>query len=114
MFALRHFARPARTPRPVATLTRAQLAARIHVIRECLDILWGQSDHDDAQPFRAIGGLKVELISLEGQLRTMGGATDALAPAWQSAALDSPEAHERLQAAGEALSAERRALVEDR
>ena len=114
MFARRYYAPPSRTPRPVATLTRAQPAARIYVIRECLDILWGQSDRDGAEPFRAIGTLKVELITLENQLRAMDRATDKLAPAWQSAALESPEARERLEAAGEAVTAERQALGEGR
>jgi hypothetical protein len=91
-----------------------ELAARIYVIRECLDILWDQSDRDGAEPFRAIGTLKVELITLENQLRTMDRATNALAPAWQSAALESPEARERLEAASEALAAERQTLAEGR
>lgn len=115
MFALRYTApRQSPAPRPSSLLTRAELAARIYVVRECLDILWGQADRDGAEPFRAIGSLKVELITLEGQLRTMDRATATLAPAWQSAALESPEARDRLRAAGEALTAERRALEEGR
>lgn len=104
MFASRHYARPTPpAPRPLAALTRAQLAARIHTIRECLTALWEQSDRDGVEPFRAIGALKVELITLEGQLRTMDRATDTLAPAWQLAALESPEACERLRDAGAAI-----------
>lgn len=57
-------ARPA-----ISTLTRPQLAARIHVLRGVLDELWTQSQADGAQPFFCIGAAKVELVSLEAALR---------------------------------------------
>jgi hypothetical protein len=69
---LRHFAR--REPKPVGQLSRTQIAARIHVLRQVLDLLWSQSETDGGMPYRTIGTGKVELIQLEQQLRDLDAA----------------------------------------
>jgi hypothetical protein len=75
MYRTRHFPRPEPpAPRPLSALSRAQLCGRIHVNREALDLLWGQSERDGCEPSSAIGSLKVELIRLEQQLRDQDAA----------------------------------------
>jgi len=77
---------PEPQPKPVTQLTRPQLAARITALRVALDGLWCQVERDGAEPFRAIGAAKAELVALEEQLRQMDRAAgDTLAPSWHSA-----------------------------
>jgi hypothetical protein len=58
-------------PKPMSQLTRPQLAARVHQLRQALDLLWSQSEADGGMPYRTIGTAKVELIGLEQKLREL-------------------------------------------
>jgi hypothetical protein len=86
-------------PRPVAALSRVEIAGRIHALRSALDTLWCQSEADGGEPFAIIGRAKAELIDLEARLREMDRAAGTVRPAWHSAALASPTAVARLRAA---------------
>jgi hypothetical protein len=59
------------TDRPITTLARPQLAARIATLRSVLDILWDVTALTGGDPFLTIGRAKVELIQLEAQLRDL-------------------------------------------
>lgn len=90
----RHVSRPERPePKPLSRISRPQLAGRIAVLRQALDLLWSQSESDGCQPFSCIGRCKVELIDLEERLREIDRAAErgepmplpvALAAAMQS------------------------------
>lgn len=56
-------------PRTTAQLTSAELAARIHALREVLDLLWDVTAMTGGEPFHTIGRAKMELIALEAELR---------------------------------------------
>ncbi len=60
--------------RPLALLTRETIAARIGALRSALDVLAGQSDADGAGAFKCLGSMKVELFTLEQDLRAMDRA----------------------------------------
>lgn len=51
--------------------TRAITAARIRVLRSAMDGILEQSDYDRCGAFACLGPMKVELISLESQLREL-------------------------------------------
>ena len=71
----------AREPKPMASLTRPQVAARIHVLRGALDALWVQSETDGCEPFDCIGSMKRATYWLEERLREMdGGASPRVDP----------------------------------
>jgi hypothetical protein len=65
-----------RKPKPLSRLTRPQLAARVHQLREALGLLWSQSETDGYEPFACIGRMKVELINLEERLREIDGSPE--------------------------------------
>ncbi len=68
MSACERYARTAQ-PRPIAALTRPELAGRVQALRNALDTLWAQSDLDRGPAFNGIGQLKIELSALEALLR---------------------------------------------
>jgi hypothetical protein len=72
----RYFTRPAGEParKPLAELTRAQLAARVQALRQTLDLLWSCSDIDGGEALSCIGRVKVCLIETEGALRRLDQA----------------------------------------
>ena len=85
-----------RTPKPLAALTRPQVAARVAVLRQALDLLVGQTELDGAEPFSCRGALKAALIQHEEELRQR----DRTAPAQPfSQAVLEPAARERLTVA---------------
>jgi hypothetical protein len=57
------------TPRPVSSLTRPELAARIAVLRSALEMLWQVTELTGGTPFDSIGRCRRELIELEVKLR---------------------------------------------
>jgi hypothetical protein len=58
-------------PKPLSLISRPQLAARVHQLRQALDLLWSQSETDGCEPFSCVGRCKIELIDLEERLREM-------------------------------------------
>jgi hypothetical protein len=87
-------------PKPLAQLERPALAARIHQLREALELLWTQSDLDGGEPYACIGQMKVCLIALEGELFKR----DRAAGRPFAAAVTVPVAESRLRQAGADLS----------
>jgi hypothetical protein len=83
-------------------MSRAQLCGRIHAARLSLDLLQSQAQADGDAPFRAYGTLKVELIRLEAELRTMDNG--APVPMWPHDVHTTPAAEERLRTAGADLA----------
>ncbi len=56
-------------PKPLAQLTREQIAARVHVLREAVHALWTQHDLDGGEHYDCIGWMKKNLIQLEVELQ---------------------------------------------
>ncbi len=56
-------------PKPLAQLTREQIAARVHVLREAVHALWTQHDLDGGEHYDCIGWMKKNLIHLEVELQ---------------------------------------------
>src|SRR5688572_28164496 len=56
------------TPKPVAQLSRPELAGRIQVLREAHELLREQSARDGGEGFRCVGTLKRELLVLQQAL----------------------------------------------
>ena len=57
-----------REPKTIAQLSRVQLAARIHVLRQVLDLLVVQAEYDGGESFHCRGRVKIELLDLEKDL----------------------------------------------
>jgi len=53
----------------MAQLTREQIAARVHVLREAVHACWTQHDLDGGEHYEAIGWMKKNLIQLEVELQ---------------------------------------------
>jgi hypothetical protein len=56
-------------PKPLSRISRPQLAARVHQLRQALNLLWSQSEADGCEPYAIVGRAKAELIDLEERLR---------------------------------------------
>ncbi len=56
-------------PKPMGQLTREQVAARIHVLREAVHACWIQRDLDGGAHYECIGAMKSALIQLEMELQ---------------------------------------------
>jgi hypothetical protein len=103
-----HHPRP--EPKPLLSLSRPQIAARVYVIRAAMDSMCDQSDRDGGAVYECYGSMKVALIHLEDRLRQL----DALAPGRPlAAAVTSPAAIVRLEAAAADLSTTVRAIAVD-
>jgi hypothetical protein len=107
MSASRYIA-PANQPKPVSDLSRAQLCARVTILRSVLDTLWEQTVVDGAEPFDTIGRAKVELIRLENDLRERDRAAAAVPFA---AAVTQSVTTDRLQAAQDRLDQVRKGVA---
>ena len=59
---------PSATPKPLSALSRAQIAARIAVVREALDMMVTQTQMDGGVMIECVGAAKVSLFHLERQL----------------------------------------------
>ena len=55
-------------PKPLAQLTREQIAARVHVLRDAVHACWIQRDLDGGEHYECIGAMKAALIQLEMEL----------------------------------------------
>ena len=85
-----------RSPKPLAQLSRPQVAARVAVLRQALDLLVGQAELDGGEPLPCRGALKSSLIQHEEELRQR----DRTAPVTPfAAAILEPGARQRLAAA---------------
>jgi hypothetical protein len=87
------FERYQREPKPLCRLGRAQLAARVAVLREAIDILFTQAGMDGSVAFACLGSMKVCLLNYQDDLRQR----DQKAPVqpFAAAAVD-PDARRRL------------------
>ncbi len=56
-------------PKPLTQLTREQIAARVHVLREAVHALWTQHDLDGGEHYESIAWMKKDLIMLEEELQ---------------------------------------------
>ncbi len=56
-------------PKPLSQLTREQIAARVHVLREAVHACWIQRDLDGGAHYDCIGAMKKNLIQLEMELQ---------------------------------------------
>ncbi|MDQ3209165.1 MAG: hypothetical protein M3Q37_11255, partial [Gemmatimonadota bacterium] len=68
MSACERYARTGQ-PRPIAALTRPELAGRVQTLRDVIDALFAQSGLDRGPAFNGVGQLKLELYALEALLR---------------------------------------------
>jgi hypothetical protein len=59
---------PRPAPKPLADLSRAQIAGRVSTLRAALDLLWSQRDADGGEIYRSVGTMKKELTILEMEL----------------------------------------------
>ena len=56
-------------PKPLAALSRVQVAARIAVMHEVLDLLITQADYDGGESFATRGAAKMELAALRAEVQ---------------------------------------------
>lgn len=110
MYRTRYIAPAAQPePKPLAELSRVQLAARIHQLREALDALWTQSEVDVGEPYACIGRLQLEQAYLHAKLHQLDRQTGQPF----AAAVTIPAAERRLRQAGADLSECIRAIALD-
>lgn len=60
-----------RNPRPLESLSREELAARVYRLREAMTELELQAEYDRGPAFECLGSMRVALVHLEGRLRSM-------------------------------------------
>lgn len=57
--------------RPLAVLDRLGLVARIIALRKAMEVLEIQADSDEAGAFHCLGAMKLQLVTLESQVREL-------------------------------------------
>jgi hypothetical protein len=62
---------PRPAPKPLADLSRSQIAGRVHALRRALDLLVDQHQRDGGESYRCRGTMKKELVVLEQRLFQM-------------------------------------------
>ncbi len=78
-----------RTIKPIESLTRAQIVARIATLRQALDDLAATAELDGGPAFACVGRMKVTHLMLRDHLRKMDRGDLTPVPAEVRAAIDS-------------------------